>query len=109
MNQIFKKTLREELYFQNLTVKELAFKTNLSQRTLEGYLGSRNSMPPADVAVTIAKALNVSVEFLVTGSNCNNNSPQDTYERLLINNYRKMNQRDKNLLLEISNNFLNIE
>lgn len=109
MNQIFKKTLREELYYQNLTVKELAYKTNISQRTLEGYLGNRNSMPPADVAVTIAKALNVTVEYLVTGSITSNNTSSDFSEKHLINNYRKMNQRDKNLLLEISNNFLNIE
>ncbi len=109
MNQTFKKTLREELYYQNLTVKELAYKTNISQRTLEGYLGSRNSMPPADVAVTIAKALNVTVEYLVTGSITSNNSSSDSSEKHLINNYRKMNQRDKNIIIEISNSFVNIE
>lgn len=67
MDSIFKKTLRSELDFQDVKVKELAFKTGLSKRTLEGYLGARASIPPADVAVKIAGALNVSVEYLVTG------------------------------------------
>ena len=31
------------------------------------YLGTQNSMPPADVAVRLAKVLNVSVEYLITG------------------------------------------
>ena len=33
------------------------------------YLGTQQSMPPADVAVKLAKVLNVSVEYLVTGRN----------------------------------------
>lgn len=69
MNTTFKTTLRGELDFQNKTVKELAIETGISQRTLEGYLSARGSIPPADVAVKIAKALHVTVEYLVTGTN----------------------------------------
>ena len=57
--------------FKDIKIKELATKTGISARTLEGYLGSRASIPPADVAVKIAKALDVSVEYLVTGENEN--------------------------------------
>ncbi len=67
MDSVFRETLRSELDFQDIKVKELAMKTGISQRTLEGYLGARGSIPPADVAVKIAQALNVSVEYLVTG------------------------------------------
>lgn len=67
MDSIFRKTLRSELDFQDMKVKELAIRTGISQRTLEGYLGARGSIPPADVAVKIAQVLNVSVEYLVTG------------------------------------------
>lgn len=67
MDFIFRETLRSELDFQDIKVKELSWRTGISQRTLEGYLGARGSIPPADVAVKIAKALNVSVEYLVTG------------------------------------------
>ncbi|MDE7392621.1 MAG: helix-turn-helix domain-containing protein [Treponemataceae bacterium] len=67
MDSVFRETLRSELDFQDIKVKELAVKTGISQRTLEGYLGARGSIPPADVAVRIAQVLNVSVEYLVTG------------------------------------------
>lgn len=67
MDSLFRETLRSELDFQDIKVKELAVKTGISQRTLEGYLGARGSIPPADVAVKIAQVLNVSVEYLVTG------------------------------------------
>lgn len=67
MESTFRETLRSELDFQDIKVKELAVQTGISQRTLEGYLGARGSMPPADVAVKIARVLNVSVEYLVTG------------------------------------------
>ena len=69
MDSIFKKTLRYEMDFQDIKLKELSIKTGISARTLEGYLGNRASIPPADVAVKIAKALDVSVEYLVTGEN----------------------------------------
>lgn len=68
MDMMFKKTLRSELDFKNKTVKELAAETGISQRTLEGYLSSRGSIPPADVAVKIARTLQVTVEYLVTGT-----------------------------------------
>ena len=67
MDSIFKQMLRDEMDFQDIKVKELSLRTGISQRTLESYLGARSSIPPADVAVKIAKALNVSVEYLVTG------------------------------------------
>lgn len=63
----FRENLRNELDFQDLTVKELSAKTGIIKGTLDNYLGIRASIPPADIAVKIAKALNVSVEFLVTG------------------------------------------
>ena len=63
----FKENLRSELDFQGLTVKELSAKTGIIKGTLDNYLGMRASIPPADVAVKIAQALNVSVEYLVTG------------------------------------------
>ena len=63
----FRQNLREELDFQDLTVKELAAKAEVAKGALEMYLGARESMPPADTAVRIAKALGVTVEYLVNG------------------------------------------
>ncbi len=63
----FRENLRDELNFQGMTVKELSAKTGIIKGSLDNYLGARESIPPADIAVKIATALNVSVEFLVTG------------------------------------------
>jgi len=67
MKPDFKTNLREELDYLGLTVKELSKKTGIPKRTLDCYLGVRASMPPADIAVKIANALGVTVEYLVTG------------------------------------------
>lgn len=69
--QSFKENLRNELDFQNLTVKELVARTNVPKPTIDNYLGIRASIPPADIAVKIAKSLKVSVEYLITGSELN--------------------------------------
>ncbi len=73
----FKENLRDELNFQGMTVKELAAKTGLVKGSLDNYLGVRASIPPADVAVKIAKALNVSVEYLVTGEGIEENQSKN--------------------------------
>lgn len=67
MEQTFKERLRSLLDNKGLYVKELAAKTNMSKRSIDNYLGGQTSMPPADVAVRIAKALDTTVEYLVTG------------------------------------------
>jgi transcriptional regulator with XRE-family HTH domain len=71
----FAENLRRELDYQGLIVKQLATKTEISINTLNHYLKGRQSIPPADVALRIAHALGVTVEYLVTGvaeSNCDN-------------------------------------
>jgi transcriptional regulator with XRE-family HTH domain len=63
----FAENLRSELDYQDLIVKQLAAKTGINIHTLNHYLSGKKSMPPADAAVKIALALNVSVEYLITG------------------------------------------
>ena len=64
----FSTRLKEEIELSNLRYKELAEKSGVAERALYNYVASKNpSMPPADVAVKIAQALGVSVEYLVTG------------------------------------------
>lgn len=68
MGNTFKENLKELLEYEDMTVKELAFKTGISKRSIENYLNARASMPPADYACKIASALNTTVEALVYGS-----------------------------------------
>lgn len=63
----FKENLRDEISFQGLQIKEVANKIGLSNSTFLSYVDSRGSLPNAEVAVKIAQALGVSVEYLVTG------------------------------------------
>ena len=63
----FNENLKGELEYKGMLVKELANKTGIPKQTIDNYLLSNGSMPPADKAVTIAKALGVSVEYLITG------------------------------------------
>jgi transcriptional regulator with XRE-family HTH domain len=74
MESDFKQNLRSELDYLDLTVKELSAQTGIAKGTLDCYLGSRSSMPPADIAVKIARVLGVSVEYLVTGKESRNDS-----------------------------------
>ena len=63
----FRENLKNELTYTGMLVKELAAKTGLKKHTIDTYLSVRGRMPAADVAVRIASALDVSVEYLITG------------------------------------------
>ena len=58
--------LIDELNYQNISYKAFATKIGISMSTLNMYL-YRNSMPSADIAVKMARALDTTVEYLVTG------------------------------------------
>ena len=63
----FAQRLRSEIEYAGLNQKEFAAKAGIKKRALDAYLGVQQSMPPADIAVKMASALNLSVEYLVTG------------------------------------------
>ena len=101
MEGSFKKNLREELNYQGLTVKELSAKIGIPKPTIDCYLSSRQTMPPADIAVKIAKALNVSVEFLVTGTNeqpAQNSRNHMTELDSMINDFERLSDTIKKSL-----------
>lgn len=75
MPKTFRENLREELDYQDMKVKELAVATGIPKPTLDCYLSARQVIPPADIAVKIAQALKVSVEYLVTGKDEKSKSP----------------------------------
>jgi transcriptional regulator with XRE-family HTH domain len=64
----FKENLKSELIYSGMMVKELCAKTGIKKHTLDNYLNTHNSLPNAETAVKIARALGVSVEYLVTGT-----------------------------------------
>jgi len=75
MSNTFRENLRNELNFQDVTVKELSARTGIPVATLDCYLGARATIPSVDAAYKIAHALKVSVEYLVSGENVNITNP----------------------------------
>ena len=63
----FKENLKEQLNFSGMYVKELAALSGIKKQTIDSYLNTQSCMPSADAAVAIAQALDVSVEYLITG------------------------------------------
>jgi transcriptional regulator with XRE-family HTH domain len=63
----FRENLKSELAYKGMLVKELAAVSGISRHTLDNYLNTRGHIPSADMAVKIARVLDVSVEYLVTG------------------------------------------
>jgi transcriptional regulator with XRE-family HTH domain len=95
-----RKNLRRELDFQNLTIKELSDKANVKKGALEMYLGVRESMPPADVAVRIAKALKITVEYLVDGTESSHDTDMNPPLRQLGQSLEKLTEADRKVVYE---------
>jgi transcriptional regulator with XRE-family HTH domain len=64
----FKENLKAELLYSGMLVKELSALSGVKKHTLDNYLNTHNSIPSAEAAVGIARALGVSVEYLITGN-----------------------------------------
>ena len=104
----FKENLKSELAYQDIMVKELAKTTGISRHTLDNYLNVRERIPTADVAVKIAQALGVSVEYLVTGEeNRPDKSSLGPEIRTLIQNFKLLNEEDRKIVISIMQLFKN--
>ena len=102
MSSKFKTNLRAELDYQGLTVKELSLKSGIPQGTLNCYLGVRASMPPADIAVRIANALGVTVEYLVSGKEIKQEKVFDYNIRSIIQILPELNDKDIETILGLT-------
>lgn len=100
----FKDNLKDELKYQDIRIKELSEKTQISIGTLNHYLAERNSEPTVENAVSIAQALNVSVEYLVTGKA----STPSTNDIFLVKKYHELLTKIENLQPESYNALINL-
>jgi transcriptional regulator with XRE-family HTH domain len=67
----FRENLKAELSYSDMRVNELASISGVKKSTIDSYLRENGYTPSVDAAVRIAKALGVSVEYLVTGTETN--------------------------------------
>ena len=96
----FRENLKKELAYNGMLVKELAKAASVHKRALDTYLLSENaSMPPADVAVRIARALGISVESLITGEETD--VPRDI--RFIIQRLQRLNKKDRKIVSVLIN------
>ena len=69
----FKENFRAELTYSGILIKEIAATTGISYRTLNNYLSKKGQLPSIETGVKIARALGVSVEYLVSGEHPDEN------------------------------------
>ncbi len=102
----FKENLKEAMYCKNLTTIQLAEMTGINSGTISSYLKTKNSMPPVDKALKLAKALDVSIDFLVNGFDGKTESSIQQKSPFSIEVFKiaqKMNGLDKDELEIITN------
>lgn len=105
MESDFRKNLRDELAYQDLTVKELAAKSGVAKGALDCYVGKQASVPPATTAVKIARALGVSVEYLVSGRKPRHEEfvvPSSPRGRSILKLFEGMDEESQDIMVEIA-------
>jgi transcriptional regulator with XRE-family HTH domain len=104
----FRENLKSELAYKGMLVKELAALSGISRHTLDNYLNMRGHIPSADIAVKIARVLNVSVEYLVTGDqSLREMAQQNRGSQTLVKNISLLGEEDRQLIYEITQVFCN--
>jgi len=101
----FRERLREEIAFSGLSNKEVAARSGITLRSLISYVSGQSCMPSADVAVKLAKTLNTSVEYLITGEKTKiqtEKTCEDT--RKLLHIYENLNNSQQKFLLIVAEN-----
>jgi len=101
----FRENLKSQLEYSGILVKELAARSGVKKKTIDSYLGTHNSTPSVENAVSIAKALGVSVEFLVTGGDIKKDRPfssfhSDIQEIVLIS--ERLPPKDRLIILNLA-------
>jgi len=101
----FRENLKSQLEYSGMLVKELAARSGVKKKTIDSYLGTHSCTPSVEIAVSIAKALGVSVEFLVTGENIKKNRPlsslnNDIQEIVLVS--ERLNPKDRLIILNLA-------
>jgi transcriptional regulator with XRE-family HTH domain len=101
----FRENLKSQLEYSGMLVKELAARSGVKKKTIDSYLATRGYMPSVEAAIKIAKALGVSVEFLVTGEDTKKDRPlsslhSDIQEIALVS--ERLNPKDRFIILNLA-------
>jgi len=89
-----------------MLVKELAARSGVKKKTIDSYLGAHGYIPSAETAVSLAKTLGVTVEYLVTGTDnptkdrFASSAHSDVQKLMLI--AERLSNRDRHILLSLA-------
>ena len=105
--------MKNELEYQDIKVKELAAKTGINRKTLDNYLTKSANDPSVTNAVKIARVLNVSVEYLVTGTTFTIGQPQPSTSQEDITEltlkFKQLPHAYRKIALDLINSLLKIQ
>ncbi|MBO4321149.1 MAG: helix-turn-helix transcriptional regulator [Treponema sp.] len=90
----FAETLRDELEYQGIQVKELSQKTGISVNTLNKYRPGSTVSPTLENAQKIAEILKVSIDYLATGKIDNDNNSEKSDLQKLIKDLKMFSKSD---------------
>jgi transcriptional regulator with XRE-family HTH domain len=101
----FRENLKSELAYADMPVKKLSAKSGINERTIGSYLRENAAMPSAEAEVSIAQALGVSVEYLVTGRDEFHDkvlAPLSPDIRVLVQTTGQLGIKDRNIVLTVA-------
>lgn len=98
----FKENLRAYMELQDIKPKELSEKTGISVNTLRNYINGHNALPNIYSAVSIAKALNMSVEALVDEKSYTENE-DDVILKKFVRIFVSLSKNDKKSVMALLN------
>ena len=103
----FAKTLKETIESRNISQKWLADAADTKEATISRYVTGVNKSPNVDILINIAKALNVSTDFLLGLTDVPNfSSDVSKEERILLSAFRKASQRDIAVIWQLLDPYL---
>lgn len=103
----FAKTLRETIESRNISQKWLADAADTKEATISRYVTGVNKSPNVDILINIAKALNVSTDFLLGLTDVPNfSSDVSKEERILLSAFRKASERDIAVIWQLLDPYL---
>ncbi|GHT81981.1 hypothetical protein FACS1894137_00030 [Spirochaetia bacterium] len=108
----FRENLKAELVYKDMLVKELAALSGINKRTIDNYLRGNSSSPSVEVAVSLAKALGVSVEHLVTNQDAypeKTASPLAPDLRIILKFLETFNDRDRKIVFNLVKSLYELE
>jgi len=105
----FRENLKAELANADMRVKELAKLSGIKKQTIDSYLRENNYIPSVVAAVNIARALGVSVEYLVMGEETQKGKSLSSLHhelRPLIQSLEQLNREDRKIVIDNAYNLV---